>query len=392
MDASFLPQISSAAQEPEFTVGIEEEYLVIDIGTMNLVSKMPEGLMHDCVAALGDQVKKEFLQCQIEIGTRVCNTMHEAREEVVRLRSTVARIARDHGCVIMAASTHPFSFGSTLLTDDDRYRDLAEQLQKVVQRLYISGMHVHVGIPDNEMRIDLMNQVTYILPHILALSTSSPFWRGEDTGLKSYRVSVFDQLPRTGLPPHFHSYTDYMKHVNVLTELGIIENATKIWWDVRPSWTFPTLEMRLTDICTSVDDAICIATVFRCWLRMLYRLKEKNQRWREYSAFLVHENRWRAQRYGTDRGLIDFGRRKMIDVTELMEELIALVTEDAEHFGCVNELNHIRTILQRGTSAHRQLKVFRQAIEDGGSHELALVEVVKFIVKETMIGVETQGA
>ena len=374
--------------QPEFTVGIEEEYLVIDIGTLNLVSKMPPALMEECDRELGSQVSKELLQCQIEVGTRVCKTMQEAREELVYLRGTVARIARKHDCLIIASSTHPFSFGFTLITDDERYQELAEQLQRVVQRLYISGMHVHVGIPDDELRIDLMNQASYTLPHMLALTTSSPFWRGEHTGLKSYRVSVFEQMPRTGLPPYFQSYADYMKHVDVLVSLDIIENPTKIWWDIRPSWRFPTLELRLSDICTHVDDAIAVASVFRCWLRMLYRLKKNNQRWREYSSFLIQENRWRAQRYGIDKGLIDFGQGTMVEFPELMDELIELITEDAEYFGCMDEINHIRTILECGTSAHQQVAVFNQSIADGKSHELALVDVVTFLAKQTLKGVD----
>ena len=374
--------------QPEFTVGIEEEFLVIDIGTLNLVSKMPSALMEECDRELGSQVSKELLQCQIEVGTKVCKTMQEAREELVYLRGTVARIARKHDCLIIASSTHPFSFGFTLITDDARYQELAEQLQRVVQRLYISGMHVHVGIPDDELRIDLMNQASYTLPHMLALTTSSPFWRGENTGLKSYRVSVFEQMPRTGVPPYFQSYADYMKHVNVLVDLDIIENPTKIWWDIRPSWRFPTLELRLSDICTHVDDAIAVASIFRCWLRMLYRLKKNNQRWREYSSFLIQENRWRAQRYGIDKGLIDFGQGTMVEFPELMDELIELITEDAEYFGCMDEINHIQTILERGTSAHQQVAVFNQSIADGKSHELALVDVVKFLAKQTLKGVD----
>ena len=375
--------------QPEFTVGIEEEYLVIDIGTLNLVSTMPPALMEECSRELGSQVSKELLQCQIEVGTKVCQTMQEAREELVSLRGTIARIARKHDCLIIASSTHPFSFGFTLITDDERYQELAEQLQRVVLRLYISGMHVHIGIPDDELRIDLMNQASYILPHMLALTTSSPFWRGEHTGLKSYRVSVFEQMPRTGVPPYFQSYADYMKHVDVLVDLDIIENPTKIWWDIRPSWRYSTLELRLSDICTHVDDAIAVASVFRCWLRMLYRLKKNNQRWREYSSFLIQENRWRAQRYGIDKGMIDFGQGTMVEFPELMEELIELITEDAEFFGCMDEINHIRTILERGTSAHQQVAVFNQSIADGKSHELALVDVVKFLAKQTLKGVDT---
>ncbi len=372
----------------EFTIGIEEEYLIIDVGTMNLVSKMPPDLMKECAQELGSQVTKEFLQCQIEVGTKVCSSLKEARAELARLRSTVARIARNHDCLVMAASTHPFSYGSTQLTDDERYLHLAEELRHVVERMYISGMHVHVGVSNDELRIDLMNQVTYIIPHLLSLTTSSPFWRSENTGLKSYRVSVFDQLPRTRLPPAFNSFTDYMKHVDVLVHCGVIEDATKIWWDVRPSWKFPTLELRICDMCTNIDDTIAVAAIYRCWMSMLNRLKSKNQRWREYSDFLLKENRWRAQRYGTDTGLIDFGRRELVDCKDLMEEIIELTAQDAERFGCEDEVHHVRTILARGTSAHRQVAVYNEALEAGRPEELALLDVVKFIVSETLAGVD----
>lgn len=370
----------------EFTIGIEEEYLIIDVGTMNLVSQMPPDLMKECTQELGSQVTKEFLQCQIEIGTKVCSSVQEASDDLRYLRSTVARIARNHDCLIMAASTHPFSYGSTQLTDDARYLHLAQELRHVVERLYISGMHVHVGVSNDELRIDLMNQVTYIIPHLLSLTTSSPFWRGENTGLKSYRVSVFDQLPRTRLPPVFNSYADYLKHVDVLVHCGVIEDATKIWWDVRPSWRFPTLELRICDMCTNIDDTIAVAAVYRCWLSMLNRLKMKNQRWRSYSDFLIKENRWRAQRYGTDTGLIDFGRREMVSCKDLVEELIEITAKDAELLNCVDEVQHIRNILERGTSAHRQVTTYNEALEAGRPHELALLDVVKFIVKETVAG------
>ncbi len=371
----------------DFTIGIEEEYLVINKDTLSLVTRMPPELMAECYDALGEQVKKELLQCQIEIGTKVCSSIQEARDDLIYLRGTVAEIARKHDCLIMASSTHPFSYGATLLTDDARYLDLAQQLQRIVASLYISGMHVHVGIADNDRRVDYMNQTSYLLPHLLALSTSSPFWRGEDTGLRSYRVCVFDQLPRTGIPPSFYSYSDYMKHVNVLVNLDIIENASKIWWDLRPSWTYPTLELRITDICTNVDDAISIATTYRCWLRMLSRLRKNNQRWREYSSFLIQENRWRAQRYSIDRGLIDFGREEIIETDDLVDELISLVYEDAHYFGCVDELLHLQTILERGTSAHQQLDVYNKSIDEGLDNKDALLNVVKHLAKETLRGV-----
>lgn len=375
------------SSEP-FTVGIEEEYLIVDMATMNLVAQMPPDLMRECTEELGSQVAKEFLQCQIEVGTKVCNSMQEVREDLARLRATVSRIARNHDCLVMAASTHPFSYGLTQLTDDERYLHLAEELRHVVERLYISGMHVHVGISNDELRIDLMNQASYFIPHLLSLTTSSPFWRGENTGLKSYRVSVFDQLPRTRLPPVFNSYADYMKHVDVLVHCGVIEDATKIWWDLRPSWRYPTLELRICDMCTNIDDTIAVAAVYRCWLSMLNRLKMKNQRWRAYSDFLIKENRWRAQRYGIDTGLIDFGRREIVSLKELVEELIELTEVDAKALDCVDEVEHVRTILERGTSAHRQIKIYNDSLESGRPEALALLDVVKFIVQETLVGID----
>ena len=371
-----------------FTVGIEEEYLIVDMATMNLVAQMPPDLMRECTEELGSQVAKEFLQCQIEVGTKVCNSMQAVREDLAKLRATVSRIARNHDCLVMAASTHPFSYGLTQLTDDERYLHLAEELRHVVERLYISGMHVHVGISNDELRIDLMNQASYFIPHLLSLTTSSPFWRGENTGLKSYRVSVFDQLPRTRLPPVFNSYADYMKHVDVLVHCGVIEDATKIWWDLRPSWRYPTLELRICDMCTNIDDTIAVAAVYRCWLSMLNRLKMKNQRWRAYSDFLIKENRWRAQRYGIDTGLIDFGRREIVSLKELVEELIELTEVDAKALGCVDEVAHVRTILERGTSAHRQINVYNASLESGRPEALALLDVVKFIVQETLVGID----
>lgn len=376
-----------ADKSPDFTIGIEEEYLVVDRSTLNLVTRMPPALMEECTEALGSQVVREFLQCQIEVGTKVCETVQQARKELVYLRKTVSEIVQKYDCMIMACSTHPYSYGLTQQTENERYRAISEELQRVIQRLYISGMHIHVGINDNEQRIDLMNQLTYILPHILALSTSSPFWRGENTGLKSYRVSVFDELPRTGLPPQFYSYTDYIKHVDVLVNTGIIENPSKIWWDLRPSFRFPTLELRIADMCTNVDDTIAIAAAYRCWVRMLCRLRLNNQRWRQYSDFLIRENRWRAQRYGIDKGLLDFGRGEIISCRDLYGEFVDLVHEDAEYFGCVKELEHIFTILDRGTSAHRQIAVFDKSIANGTPHQLALVNVVKFILEETLVGI-----
>ncbi len=373
--------------EPSFTLGIEEEYLLVDAYSRDLVREAPHNLLDECERRIGGQVTPEFLQCQIEVGTAVCATPAEARAELVRLRSTVANVARDHGCAIVACSSHPFAnWGEQRQTEKERYQVLARDLQEVGRRLVISGMHVHVGIDDDDLRIDLMSQATYILPHLLALSTSSPFWEGHGTGLMSYRIAVWDELPRTGLPEAFESHGEYQRHVDALVNAGVIEDASKIWWDIRPNVRFPTLEMRVTDICTRIDDAICIASIFLCWLRMLYRLRRANQRWRRYSAMLISENRWRAQRYGIDKGLIDFGKGRIIPYPDLLEEILELVQEDAKHFGCVAEIEHARTILNRGTSAHAQISTYEESRAAGASESEALNAVVDLLMRETIEG------
>jgi len=375
-------------QEPTFTVGIEEEYMLVDPETRNLISETPTSMLPRCEELLKGRVSPEFLQCQIEVGTNVCETIAEARAELADLRRTVASIAKEHGLALVAVSTHPIAASEVLKhTHKERYEQLAKDLQGVVRRLTISGMHVHVGIEDDELRMDLMSQAVYILPHLLALSTSSPFWNGHNTGLKSYRIAVWDEMPRTGLPEQFDSFSEYQRHVNVLVEAGVIEDATKIWWDIRPSARFPTLEMRVNDICTRMDDGVTIAAIFLCWLRMLYRLRRKNQRWRRYLMMLVKENRWRAQRYGIDEGLIDFGRGEIISYTDLLDEIIELIREDAEALGCVQEVNHARKIVEEGTSAHRQIAVHDKALEEGKSESEALSAIVDMLVEDTMHGI-----
>jgi carboxylate-amine ligase len=252
--------------------------------------------------------------------------------------------------------------------------------------LLICGMHVHVGLGDDELRIDLLGQVSYFLPHLLALSTSSPFWQGEDTGLKSYRISVFDELPRTGLPESFESYGEYARHVEILIRAGVIEDASKLWWDVRPSARFPTLELRIPDVCTRLRDGVAVAAMYVCILRMLYRLKRNNQRWRRYSNMLIQENRWRAQRYGYAEGLIDFGIGEIVPYTDLLEEMIELVRVDALALDCLPEVEHARKIVTGGTSAHRQLATYNQALEAGADKKQALEKVVDLLIEETVAG------
>jgi carboxylate-amine ligase len=372
---------------PSFTVGIEEEYLLIDPETRNLITEAPPTMMSECEALLEGQVTPEFLQCQIEVGTRVSASLGAAREDLARLRRTVSQVARQHGLEMIAASTHPFAvWGKQKRTEKERYAIIAQDLQEVVRRLMISGMHIHVGIEDEDLRIDLMGQVTYVLPHLLALSTSSPFWEGHETGLKSYRIAVWNELPRTGLPEQFESFAEFQRHVDMMVGANLIEDGTKLWWDIRPSVRFPTLETRISDICTRLEDTICIAAMYRCWLHMLYRLRRNNQRWRRYANMLINENRWRAQRYGIDQGLVDFGRGEIVPYRDLLEEILVLIREDAQHFDCVAEVEHARTILDRGTSAHWQLKTYQDAIAGGASEDDAFKAVVDMLVEETLYG------
>jgi len=376
--------------EPSFTIGIEEEYLLVDRETRDLVSEAPKELLGACEARLEGQVSPEFLQCQIEVGTRVCTTIQEARADLAHLRNTIAEVSGQYGLAPIAASTHPFArWQEQHHTDKERYNILAKDLQFVVRRLMICGMHVHIGIEDENVRIDLFNQLAYFLPHMLALSTSSPFWQGRETGLKSYRLTVFDALPRTGVPSRFASFSEYQRTIATLVTAGLIEDATKIWWDLRPSARFPTLEARICDVCTYLDDAISIAALFACVARTLYRLRRNNQRWREYLPFLINENRWRAQRYGISEGLVDFGIGEVVPTSDLLEELISLTLSDAQHFGCVDEVAHARNIFTRGTSADRQLACYHAALEDGASDQDALKAVVDQLVRESLEGIDT---
>ena len=372
-------------QRPSFTIGIEEEYLIVDPETRDLVKDMPKGLMRDCEEIIGGQVSPEFLRSQIEIGTKVCANVSEARADLARLRLAVADVSGKYGLAPIAASTHPFAnWFRQQHTDKERYNALARALGGVIRRLLICGMHVHVAIEDEDMRIDLMNQVLYFLPHLLALSTSSPFWQGMDTGLKSYRTSVFRAVPRTGMPDEFQGWADYQRHVRVLTEAGVIEDATKLWWDLRPSARYPTLEMRASDICTSIDDAMTIAAFYLSLLAMLYERRLDNQRWRIYSRMLIYENLWRAQRFGTSESLIDFGRGKLVTYPDLVQEMVELVRPAAEALDCVSEVDHAPEIVRRGTSADRQLEVYHLALAQGASEEKALHTVVDWLIAETV--------
>lgn len=373
--------------EPQFTIGVEEEYLLVDKETRGLVVDPPASLLSECEEILGGQVTNELLQSQIEVGTKVCQNVQEAREDLARLRKSIIEVTGRHGIAPIASSTHPFSqWSEQKHTRKDRYDSLTAEMQAAARRLVICGMHVHVGINDDALRIDLMNQAAYFLPHLLALSCSSPFWRGQDTGLKSYRLTIFDALPRTGLPEKFQSYAEYQRHVDILINAGVIEDSTKIWWDLRPSARFPTLEARIMDVCTRMDDAIALAALLVCIMRFLYRLRLSNQRWRTYTPMLVRENRWRAMRYSFDEGLIDFAKGTIVPFEELLNEILDLTFDDAQALGCEAEVASVRDILSRGTSAHRQLKAHELATAAGNSSEEALQAVVDTLISDTAEG------
>ncbi len=382
-----------APTEPAFTIGIEEEYLLVDRETRDLCAEPPPAMMEECERRLTGQVSPEFLRAQIEVGTRVCGSVAEARADLSRLRAAVADVAGGYGLAPIASATHPFArWHDQKHTDKERYNVLARDMQALARRLLICGLHVHIGIEDEDLRIDLMGQVRYFTPHLLALSSSSPFWEGLETGLMSYRLSVFDGLPRTGIPDLFDSYGEYRRLVGQMVSAGLIEDATKLWWDVRPSARFPTLEMRICDMCTRLDDAITIAALYACLIRMLYRLRQGNQRWRVYPRTLIHENRWLAQRYGLGGELVDFGKGEPVPYAELLEEIVELVREDAEALDCAAEVAHARDIVARGTSAQRQLAVYRAALDAGADRDEALRAVVDWLVGETAAGLGTAAA
>ena len=373
-----------AVEAPTFTMGIEEEYLLVDVETGDLVSEPPHEILEECENAGAGQVSPELMQSQIEIGTKVCKNIHEAREDLSRLRNLIIDTAAQHGLAPIAASTHPTAkWWAQKPTEKLRYQALAAEMQAPGRRLIICGMHVHVGVEDDAVRIDMMNQMSYFLPHLLALSTSSPFWDRRNTGLKSYRLTVFDALPRTGVPERFASFAEFSRHVEILRRAGLIEDATKIWWDQRPSVRYPTLETRVMDICTLLDDAVAIAALIVCLMRMLWRLRCNNQRWRIYTPMLINENRWRAIRYGFDAGMVDLAKGDVIPFADLLEEIIELVSDDAEALDCVDEINSLRDIIARGSSAHRQIARYEQVMADGGSEDDALGAVIQQLIAET---------
>ena len=370
-----------------FPFGIEEEYFLVSWRTRALVDEPPRQLLDECKTVLGNRVSAEYQRSQIEVATSICAKLFDARAELAQCRNVIASIANRYGLAPIAASTHPFTSWSTQRhTDKDRYNEIAHDLQALARRMVVGGMHVHVGIDDNDRRIAVMNDVRRFLPLLLALSTSSPFWQGENTGLKSYRTAINDATPRKGIPERFASWRHYERTVGTLVNAGVIEDATKIWWDLRPSARFPTLELRITDICPLIGDALCIAALFRCLCRCFYWRNVKGQRSSSHPLLLLNENRWRAQRYGLERGFIDRRGAEVIASGVLIDDLLELIREDAEYFSCKAEVEHARIILTHGTSADRQIALYVEQLTRGLSPADALSVVVDQLIIETVAG------
>ena len=377
-----------ASPAPSLSIGIEEEYMLVDPVTRELISSPDPAFLAACKEALGSNASRELLQAQVEVGTNVCPDIAAARAELVRLRGTVGDIAHRHGMAIIAASTHPTArWTAQQSSEEERYQSLTDDFQLLARRQVISGMHVHAAIEDEDLRIDLMNQVGYFLPHLLALSTSSPFWHGQDTGLKAIRPTIANDLPRSGTPERFSSWRDWQLLVEELATTGLCDDATQIWWDIRPSVRYATLELRITDICTDLEDALAIAALYQSLLRHLWRLRRRNLSWRCYRKVLIEENKWRAQRWGVAAELADLAAGRLAPMATLIDELVDLLGEDAGELGCRAELERTREIVAGGTSADRQLTIHRGVVANGGSAEDGHRAVVDWLVEKTLAGV-----
>jgi len=344
----------------QFTLGIEEEFQIVDPTTRELRSHVSE-VLEEGRMLLGEKVKPEMIQSMIEVGTGVCKDISEARADITNLRRVTSELVRKRGLVIVAAGTHPFSdWQDQKIFENPRYESIVEENQIIARSLLTFGLHVHVGIPNPERAIQIMNAIRYLLPHVLALSTSSPFWLGVDTGLKSYRSEVFAKFPRTGIPDYFESHGSFEQYVELLVRTGCIDNGKKIYWDVRPHPFFPTLEFRICDIPTRVDDTIAIAALFQAMVAKVNKLLDQNLTFRLHHKMLIEENKWRALRYGLDGKMIDFGKRIEVPVRDLIRELLVFVDDVLDDLRSRKEIRHIQTILNRGTSSDEQLRVWRE--------------------------------
>ncbi|MGO4881923.1 MAG: carboxylate-amine ligase [Bryobacteraceae bacterium] len=366
--------------KPSLNIGIEEEYQTIDPETRDLRSHIGLEMIEKGKAVLTERVKPEMHQSVIEAGTRVCANIQECKDEIYMIRRSLVELANQHGLRLAAAASHPFADWSTQeIYPDQRYHTIVEDMQMVARANLIFGLHVHIGIEDPETAIHIMNAARYFLPHILALSTNSPFWRGMDTGLKSYRCKVFDKFPRTNIPDYFPSYGEYESFINLLVKTNCIDDAKKIWWDIRPHPYFNTLEFRVCDIPMRAEETIALAALIQATVAKLYKLHSQNQGFRLYRRALIMENKWRALRYGIDGKLIDFGKRVEVPFRDLMEEYFEIIDDVVDELGSRQEINYLREILKNGTGADRQLRVWNE------THDMK--KVVDYIIEETRAGI-----
>src|SRR3984893_16634278 len=369
----------------QYKVGIEEEYFVVDLRTRNVRATMPRKFYRTAKVLLKDRLTSEMLQCQIEVTTSPCKSIGEARQELAQLRSALAEQAGRHGLGIMAASTHPIAlWREQKQTPKERYSKVMSDIQMLGLRDMLCGMHVHVELPDPDRRVEVMYRAIPFLPALVALSTSSPFWQGHRTGLMGYRLAAYDELPRTGLPELFRTKAEYETYVDALVSAGLIENASFIWWAMRPSLWHPTLEVRIPDVCTRIEDGLCIAALFRCLARHLFDHPELNANLSVVDRAFAVENKWRAQRYGTKASFVERGSKAATTMSETVDELLDRLHADAEALDCVHEISHARTILARGSSAHQQVRVYSQARIAGRSRPKALKDVVDFLLAATV--------
>lgn len=372
--------VDPASNDFAFTLGVEEEYQIVDPSTRELRSYVSQ-ILEGGKLVLREQLKPELMQSVVEVGTCVCRTADEAAAEIRRLRGAISALARNHGAEIIAAGTHPFSsWHEQEVYPHERYYGVLKEMQDAARRLLIFGMHVHVGVPDMETGMKLQNVARYFLPHLLALSTSSPFWMGRNTGFKSYRSLIFSNFPRTGIPGFFASHAEFERYVALLVKTGCIDNGKKIWWDVRPHPFFGTIEVRVCDMATRVDEAAALAALIQAIFVKLYLLFEKNLTFRVYPLALLNENKWRAVRYGIDGEIIDFGKEKAVPARDLLPELLEFVDDVLDLLGSRSVVGYVERILQEGTSADRQLAVYERTGD--------LKAVVDQLIAETVAGVE----
>jgi glutamate---cysteine ligase / carboxylate-amine ligase len=362
----------------KFTLGVEEEYMVIDPASRELKSH-DQKIVDIASQIMKDHVKAEMHQAVVEVGTGICRNVDEARADISRLRKYVSEVAQGLGLEIGAAGTHPFSHWSTqLITPNPRYDEIVNEMQEAARSNLIFGLHVHVGIADKNMAIHIMNTVRYFLPHIYALSTNSPFWEGRNTGFKSFRTKVFDKFPRTGMPDFFNDWDDYKNYVNLLIKTNCIDNAKKIWWDVRVHPFFDTIEFRICDVPLVVEETMAITALFQALVAKLYKLRQKNMSFIVYNRALINENKWRASRYGIDGKMIDFGKQEELPLRLLIPELLDFVDDVVDDLGCREPLNYIHAMLEKGTGADRQLAVFNDSNR--------MESVVDYIIAQTKQG------